>query len=265
MARKTNIDQLKSYFKTGSKPTEAQFTELIDSCYNAPKLNFDAKTQQLSIVTASGGDADSIADLKGIAPYSTRSWVHGTTLILDEGSHVKAMAKRGWGTEIVGEITLREKQEKIGKDQVLILDGSTINTYHYAVPTPLMSSSVKIKSVLLDIELYTDSYDQTVGDAKDKVNILTGGRVKEVIVYNGKNILHDFSSLASNSDLRTLQLPEMQPVTRAICLSISVEYYFQVFSKILITREQVSELKSKVDDKYTRARFYAVGCEFIVG
>ncbi len=264
MARKTTIDQLKNYFKTGSKPTEGQFVELIESCYNSPKLAFDPKTQQLSISTALG-ETDSIADLKGIAPYSTRSWVHGHSLCLDDSSHVKAIAKRGWGTEIVGDVTLREKQEKVGKDQVLILDGSTINTYHFAIPTPLMSGNVKLKNVLLDIELFSDSYEQTVGDAKDKVNVLAGGKVKEVIVYNGKNILTDFSSLASNSDMRTLSVPDMPPVTRAIGLSISVEYYFQVYSKILVRSEQVSELKSKVDDKYTRARFYAVGCEFIVG
>ncbi len=264
MARKTSLEQLKQYFKTGSKPTEGQFAELLDSCYNAPKLAFDAKTQELTIST-SQGETDSIANLKGIAPYSTRSWVHGHSLCLDDGSHVKAINKRGWGTEIVGEVTLREKQEKVGKDQVLILDGSTLNTYHFAIPTPLMSGSIKLKSVMLDIELYTDSYEQAIGDSKDKVTVLTGGKVKEVLVYNGKNVLVDFSSLASNSDLRTLSVPDLPPVTRAIGLSVSVEYYFQVHSKILIKHEQVSELKSKVDDKYTRSRFYAVGCEFIVG
>ena len=264
MARKTSIDQLKTYFKTGSKPTEGQFVELIDSCYNAPKLSFDAKTQQLSISTAAG-DSDSIADLKGIAPYSTRSWVHGHSLCLDEGSSIKAMMKKGWGTEVIGEIILREKSEKVGKDQVLILDGSTINTYHFAIPTPLMSGSVKIKNVLLDIELYSNASEEMVGDSKDKVSILSGANVKEILVYNGKNTLADFSSLASNTDLRTLSVPDMPPVTRAIGLSIGVEYYFQVYSKILIRSEQVTELKGKMDDRYTRARFYAVGCEFIVG
>lgn len=264
MARKTTLEQLKSYFKTGSKPTEGQFTELIDSCYNAPKLSFDPKTQQLSISTAVG-DTDSIADLKGIAPYSTRAWVHGHALVLDESSHVKSMLKRGWGTEIVGEVTLREKQEKVGKDQVLILDGSTINIYHFAIPTPLMSDNIRLKNVRLDMDMSAHSYEEAIGEAKDKVTVMTGSRIKEVLAYSGKNTIADFGVLTSTSDIRILNVPEMPVVTRAIGLSISVEYYFQVYSKILIRNEQVSELKSKADDRYTRARFYAVGCEFIVG
>lgn len=262
MSRKTTSEQLKSYFKTGKKPTEGQFAELIDGCYNAPRLSFDAKTQILSIST-NEGEIDHSTDLKGIAPYTTRSWTHGHSIEIDEDTRLKALHKKGWGTEVVCDVQVRRRDEMVSKDQRLILDGSSLCTFHFAVPTPLMADSVRLKSLLLDIDHEGTTYPESIPDTKDKVEVHTGAIVKNIDVYNGRNTIFSASGLSATSDLRRLPVDTQPLVTRAIGLTLSIEYYFRVYSRILVKQEHANEIKTK--DDFTRTKFYAVGCEFVIG
>lgn len=55
-------ETLKSYFETGDVPTQAQFAELIDCCYNA-------ETGEYSTIATNNGS--SVSDIKTVVSYQT--------------------------------------------------------------------------------------------------------------------------------------------------------------------------------------------------
>ena len=52
---------LKSYFETGDKPTQAQFADLIDSCFNLPEL----VKRKVTVAKSTNNDTTAIVTISG--------------------------------------------------------------------------------------------------------------------------------------------------------------------------------------------------------
>lgn len=258
MSLKITIEQLKSYFKTGKKPTESNFAELIDNCYNDPKLSFNPKTLELSIMTTNGENTHTV-DMKGIAPYSTRSWIHGHSIIPDPSCQIRSTSINGNCKEIVAEVIRRTANEQ-SKGKTLVLDGSTVNTYHVAIPTPLMNENTRFSNLFIDIEQRSNSAQKRLSSGAD-IEIHVGARIKGITIYNGQNSSIELSSIAFSEGIQKIPLKN-NLVTRAVSVSIAIEYYFQAYSKDLVKGDLLSEIT--IDHEYLRTKFYGVGCEFII-
>ncbi|MGB1204933.1 MAG: hypothetical protein ACPG5B_04755 [Chitinophagales bacterium] len=274
MSNKISKNQLKSYFVTGAKPTESNFAELLDNCYNAPRLDFDEDKQDLSIYVNDEAPADTV-NLNNIIPHKIRSWVHGHNIRWNDREGIVKPIYEPNGIRFTAGIQPTSVRENVKGKGVLLQTASADAWFYCAIPTTLIGTNCRLSSLYLDMSIEDQKYDEYLAGSKDQVSIETGSKINVIKVYDGRrNITIPFTAPTA-SDLESIhRIPLGNPlsqnfgtakaklplINRGLSIAINIGYYFNLYSRIHFDDKDRHKL-SAFTNKYLVNRFFAIGCE----
>ena len=273
MSNKISKNQLKSYFVTGAKPTESQFAELLENCYNAPRLQFDEDKQDLSIYVNDESPADTV-NLNNIIPHKIRSWTHGHNIRWNTESIVSPIYEPN-GIRFTASIQPRSVRENVKGKGILLQTASADAWFYCAIPTTLIGPNCRLSSLYLDMSIEDQKYDEYLDGSKDQVSIETGSKINVIKVYDGRRPISLPFTAPTASDLESIyRIPLGNPlsqnfdtakaklplINRGLSVAINIGYYFNLYSKIHFDDKDRYKL-SAFTNKYLVNRFFAIGCE----
>ncbi len=228
MARFIRKDDLKNYFKTGAKPTEKHFGQLIDACYNKPKVSQEFQT-----------------------------WTHGNAVTMSNPvKDFKSIVRHGEGTEAVPVLPIiRQRRQEFNR------------FYHFAMPIPILSDALAMKSIFLDMEtsreqVYVQKLTRAKSAQKLDVETKVGSQLRSVKIHSGRQLVKTFNDLTYDGVIPGIELESQNliEISRGVGITLEIVYFFELLDRITVSVDELMTLQ--YDERYVTSKFYSVGCRF---
>lgn len=173
---------LKSYFNTGDKPTEAQFADLIDSCYNDNLIvDYDVHIQMTGTESNASTDLVSLAAHFDAATYAILTVLVGGSTTMSMSKHYAYIAIPKFtqsvsSVTIINEICTSQilavvriyKSDKVTLDKVITLQCSITNSFQLSTTRKIM------------VRLYRTAY---IGGISNSTAEFAESAIKKISLY----------------------------------------------------------------------------------